>query len=69
MKYLYFFSLLSVLSCQKYTCQCEGVYDAQFSAIIAPEQEHMTKTSYGLAEKDCIKKGEKTGQKCYILID
>lgn len=69
MKYLYFFSLLSVLSCQKYICQCEGVYDDQYAEIVAPEQEYMTKTSYGLAEKDCIKKGGKTGQNCYILID
>ncbi len=65
-KFIVLLCVLISVSCQKYTCQCEITNNQ--STIVGSELYEMTKTSYGRAENDCARKGEKLKQKCYILM-
>ena len=69
MKYLFSVSLCALVSCQKYVCHCEGNVAEGQTNMISASQEEVKKSSYGRAEVDCIEKGYKIGQKCYILMD
>ena len=66
---LFVVGLISMASCQKYVCHCEGMTNDNSLMIVNSSKQDYKKATYSRAELKCMKKGLDINQKCYILLD